>query len=380
MAEYDLRLDDYETPEERAFVQIVVPDEADAAKVSEAASGGLSLADAVAAADGVEASVITLQLAPQSQFFAGMTEVAAAGFALAADGTSAPVQSQFGWHVLQVTEIVEGGLRSFESARPEIEAEFKLEEALDQVPEIANDLDDLLASDVALDEAARQLGLPVTVTAEIARDGSLLDGGVQEGLPNLPEVLQAGFELFEGATSPIETTADENFFVVRVERVLAPGLRSMDTVRESIVAAWTAQQSSAAAQTLAEATAERLDANAPVADIAAEIGAIMMEQSDLRRDGANRGTLPESLVQNVFQIAVGDVALSPTEDGYVVARLEAVNPAPATDQTALQDLATGQTQAIIGDLLAGFAQSLRLEFDVDIDRTAMSRLYQQEPR
>ena len=114
-----------------------------------------------------------------------------------------------------------------------------------------------------------------------------------------------------------------------------------------------------------------------MAEIAAEIGAVLFEQADLRRDGANRGALTEEIVTSIFDAAIGDIALSPSENGYVVARLDEVIPAPAVTDTARQDIASGQAQAITGDLLAGFSQSLRSQYDVDIDRDSMARLFQQ---
>ncbi len=375
-AAYELRLDDFDTPEERAFDQIVVSDEETAAQIAQAAAGGLTLAEAVETVEGAEVAVIPLELAPRDEFLPALAE---AGFALSHGAISEPVNSPFGWHVLQVTEIAEGGVPSFESVRDEIEAELKLDEARDLVFDLSNELDDLVASDVSLDAAAAQLGLPLHVIGPVSRDGALRDGGRQEGIPALPQVLQIGFGQFDQATSPLEETPEEEFFVVRTEEIIAPALRPLDEVRDEIVAAWTEERVTAAAEALAETTSERLDAGETVADVAAELGAVMVEQSDLRRDGANRGTLPEELVASVFEISTGDVAIAQAADGYVVARLEDVIPAPASDTGALEVIAAGQAQAMAGDLLAGFAQSLRGEFDVDIDRNSINRLYQTQP-
>ena len=374
LAEYELRRDQFDTPEQRAFDQIVVSDEEVAARIAEAAAGGLTLAEAVDTVEDAQVSVIPLELAPRSEFLPALAD---AGFALAEDGVSAPVNSPFGWHVLQVTEILTGGVPEFETVREEIETELKLDEARELVFALSDDLDDLIASDVSLDDAAAQLGLPLHVTGPVARDGSLRDGGRLDGIPALPMVLDVGFTQFELATSPPEETPDEDFFVVRTEQVIAPALRPIDEVRDEIVAAWVERQTAAAAEALAETIAERLDSGDSVADVAAEFGAVMVEQSDLRRDGANRGTLPEALVASVFDISTGDVAIAPAADGHVVAKLEAVIAAPASDSGTLEDIAAGQSRAIAGDLLAGFAASLRSEYDIDIDRTSISRLYQQ---
>ncbi len=375
LAEYELRRDELEVEEQRAFEQIVVPDQELATEIAEAAAGGLfSLADAIATVGNEDVSVITLEMAPRGDF---LPQLAEPGFALPANGVSAPFNTPFGWHVLQVTEIIEGGVPSFESVREEIEQEIRLDEARDLVFELSNDLDDLIASDVSLDDAAAQLGLPLRVTGAVARDGSLRDGGRLDDIPALPQVLDVGFSQFNEATSPVEETPEEDFFVVRTEEVIAPALRSLESVRDEIAAAWTEARTTEAAEALAETVSERLDGGETVADVAAEIGAVLVEQADLRRDGANRGTLPEELIASVFEINRGDVAIAPAADGYVVARLEDIIPAPASDSATLEDIAAGQTRAMAGDLLAGFAQSLRDQYSIDIDRDSISRLYQQ---
>ena len=374
MGEYELRKNQFDTPEQRAFDQIVVSDEEIARTIADAAAGGLTLSEAVEAVGDVPVSVIPLELAPRSEFLPALAD---AGFALQADEVSDPVNSPFGWHVLQATEIVAGGVPPFESVRDEIETDMKLREASNLVYDMSNELDDLIASDVSLDDAAARLGLPLDVTPPVARDGSLRDGSRLEGIPALAQVLEVGFTQFDGATSPPEETPEEDFFVVRTEEVIAPALRPLDEVRDEIVATWTEEQTTAAAEALAESVAERLDGGDAILELASEFGLTKVEQSDLRRDGANRGTLPQELVDGVFGVGIGDVAVAPAADGYVVARLEDVIAAPASDTGTLEDISAGQTQAMAGDLLSAFAQSLRSEYDIDIDRDSISRLYQQ---
>ncbi|HET8727399.1 MAG TPA: SurA N-terminal domain-containing protein, partial [Alphaproteobacteria bacterium] len=190
--EYEARLDSYEQPETRSFDQVVLEEQATAEAVAAAARDGRTLEEAVAATEGADAAVIPL---PSSSRDAMLPQLGEAGFALPKDGISDPVQSPFGWHVLQVTGIQPAGTTSFEEARPDLEAELKLDRALDEVFEVANEFEDALAGGTNLEEAAAQLGMPVIEMPPVAADGSTQDGAVLPDLPSRSEILGTAFGL-----------------------------------------------------------------------------------------------------------------------------------------------------------------------------------------
>lgn len=372
-AEYDARLDEYQQPETRRFDQVVVQDRAVAEAIAEAARGGRPLDDAVAAADGVAATVIPLDWTTRDTMLPQLGE---AGFALPEGGVSAPVETPFGWHVLAVTGIRPAGTRGFEEVRDELAAELKLDRALDHVFEVANEFEDALAADTPLEQAAQQFGLTVRETAPLARSGAVLGDAAAPDLPAPEAVLGTAFALSEGQTSSLEDTPEGLYYAVRVDEVVEPTVRPFEEVRDQVADAWTRQRRADAVEALAAEVAERLRNGEDPQAVAAAIGAEHERTPELLRDGSNRGDVPPALVERLFGMTAGEVAVVPAGDGQIVAKLVEVTPAdPAAGDDALATLRDEVERRMAQDLTAQFTEALRQRYGVEINRSALEQIH-----
>ncbi len=371
--EYDANIDRYTQDEQRGFDQVVVADEDTAAQIAEAAQSGLSLRDAVG---DTGARVVSLDLTTRDAYPAELPELAEAAFTLPVGGVSDPVRSPFGWHVLQIAEIVPAGTQSYETVRPAIEADLKMDEALDLVFEVANELDDALAGGATLEEAADRLGLPVTVTPPLSRSGLTQDGGEAPAMPARIEILRTAFQLADREESRLEETVDEGYYIARLDRIVAPSVRPLDAVRAAVADGWYAGQRAAAALALAETVAVRLGGGEDAAAVAADIGATATTLTDLRRDGSNRSDLPRTLINGVFALDVGGVAVSAADAGQYVAVLEAIQPATSPDPGEVEAISERETEVIANELLSGFLEALRAKYGVEIHAEEIDRFFQ----
>ncbi len=357
----------------RRFDQVVLPrDRQDMAhRVADAARGGLSLQEAVAAA-GADAGVIPLDWTTEEEMLPALAEPA---FALAPGGVSDPIESPFGWHVLAVTEVAGDGVLPFEAVRDEIEAAVRRERALDSLFEYSNRLDDALAGGASLEDAAASLGLPVIATPPVSRDGEVRGAAALPDLPATDQVIDAAWTIEEGDVSRLIETRDRDaYFVVRVDRVLPPALRPLAEVRDEVAAAWEQQQRAEAAAALAETAARRLREGAGPEAIAAETDAAEAGRTPaLLRDGSNAGDLPPRLVTNLFDIVPGEVTVAETPAGAVVARLVEVVPADP-DADALAAIRTDAVEGLRSDIVAQFANALRQRYEVEVNEAALQRL------
>ena len=83
-------------------------------------------------------------------------------FALKKDAISDVVESDFGFHIIQLTDIKAPPVRSFESMRPEIEAELRKQQAQKQYAEAADTFSNLVYEQAdSLQPAADRLKLPI---------------------------------------------------------------------------------------------------------------------------------------------------------------------------------------------------------------------------
>lgn len=372
---YDQRQAQFVAAERRQFDQAILSDQADATALAEAARASGSLSDAVAAMENIDAQIIPLDWSTRSDLFA---ELADAAFALPENGISEPLETPFGWHVLQLTGLEAEQIQPFEEVADELRRDVQIDRALDIVFEQVNALDDEIAAGTDLNEAATVLGLTAVGTSPIAADGSVQDGGTAPNLPVLPAIAAVAFQLDEGEASFLEETDDGIFFTVRVDGIVAPEVRPLDDVREAVIAAWQNAARGERAAQRAELAAQRLAAANDPDAVAQEFSGTAGVTPPLLRDGSNRGTLSAGAVERLFGLSVGEVAVVDDGINQIVMRLETIElPVPDAENAAYTAIQQRTENAMGSDLLQQFLQQLQETVDVEIHQSVLDRQYQQ---
>jgi peptidyl-prolyl cis-trans isomerase D len=143
-----------------------------------------------------------------------------------------PVRTQFGYHIIRLEEVNTGKQKTFDEARPELEGEYRRQEAEklfgDQQEKLA---DKAFEQHDSLDAVGKDLGLPVLEAAGFTRT----EGGAPFG--QQPAVIDAAFseDVLNGENSqPIELEPGD-VVVVRVASRTEPALRPLAQVREQVV-------------------------------------------------------------------------------------------------------------------------------------------------
>lgn len=372
--EYLARADQYQRLDRRRFDQVVLPPGAEdaALALAEAARAAGSLSAAMERPDAPDASVIPLDWTTREDMVPDLAEPA---FSLPEGGISTPVRTPFGWHVLQVTGVEEGGTVPFEAVREDVERAVKRDRALDLLFEFSNALDDAMAGGASLAEAADLLGLPLVSTPPVSAEGEARGDEQAPPIPAWPEVLATAWTLAEGQQSRLEETeARDGYYIVRVDRIIPPAVRPLEAVRSQVAEAWRADQYAEAAIELADAAKSRLDSGEDPAAIAEALGpaAVAGETPALLRDGSNRDGLPDVLVSNLFEMERGETTLLPTAEGAIAARLASVSEGDSAPE-ARQQLAEGLRAELSEDLMAQYLAALRADYPVEINRAMLDR-------
>jgi len=171
-------------------------------------------------------------------------------FTLAVDEVSAPVRTDFGYHLIRLVNIEHSTVPSYEEARAGLLDELRQREAESRFVGKVEELADVSFSAADLKEPAEVLGLEIQTLAPFGREG----GDSQVG--SHPRVIEAAFSddlLLQGHNSAVIELSPQQAVVIRVREHLPSRPQELAEVREQIVAEL--KQRKAAALVLERATA-----------------------------------------------------------------------------------------------------------------------------
>lgn len=213
---YDQNQSQYGQAERRRVRHILleVPTDADEASQSEALAAAREIAEQLKADPSLFAALASERSDDPGSASQGgdlgwiskdtlVPEVEAAVFDLPANEISDVVQSPFGYHVLEVTEIQEATVKPLAQVRDDIVSDITRQMAAARFADMATEITSLVYEQRdALAPVATQVGLPLQTAKGLSREGLLADAFVARDEPltqaeqtilNQPRVRQAAF-------------------------------------------------------------------------------------------------------------------------------------------------------------------------------------------
>ncbi len=373
--EYDIRLDEFITPERRSVEQLLYDAEEVAREAYRQIEAGGDFHNVGAATNSLTAANPSLGEITRDSLPA---DIADQVFALAVETISKPLKGPFGWHLFRVTRIEPEITSSLDDVREELTRDIALARAGDALFEIANQIEDEFAAGANLAAAAGRLNLRLERIAAVDAEGND-PSGQSATLTDIDEFLEVAFTAGPGDEPVLNESADGGYFLVQVDRITASALRPFAGIREDVRAAWLAEKRGEAARTAAEALAAKLNNGGDFASLARAAGASLQTTNPLARaDFAANRDIPPRLLFNLFKLKAGQASSAPRLDqsGQVVARvaeIRSARPATAGDETErLRDVLTA---AIVSDLTTQYRTSLQIEAGVRINRQVIDSLF-----
>ena len=178
-----------------------------------------------------------------------------AAFTMQVGEVRGPVKTDFGYHVLKLSEIMPGQGKSFEDVRDELAREQAEADGERAYNELAGRLvNEVLKNPTALGPAARSVGLPVQKLGPFSR-------ATASGIAANPAVLRAAFSdtlVQDGTVSdPIEI-GPQHSVLIRVLQHTPEQAQPIAQVRDAVIAAIRADRTTKAAEAAANALLARV--------------------------------------------------------------------------------------------------------------------------
>jgi peptidyl-prolyl cis-trans isomerase D len=369
--EYQHRIDSFKLPDRRHVEQIIVQDQAVADQAEAALKGGQAFATVAKNVANMASGPIDLGLVAKEEL--DEPKLADAAFALEQDGISEPIKTDFGWHILHVTEIQPAKTESFEEAKPKLQAELAHDAADSQIGKIMNKVDDALARGDSLEKVTADLQLQVAKPVDVDASGHTL-AGAAVALPS-PEILHTAFSTDAGQVSNVGEMQDGGFFVVHVDKVTPSVVRPLSEVHDQALAAWQQQQRIDHTTKTAKEIVDAVNGGKPLKEIAAARNLTVTTTAPLER-GVTPGNLPPQLVTALFGAKPHQAVQGASTDGIYVAEVTDVIAAdPAADKPKLDAITAQISQQIQRDLFTEYASALRKLYPVEIDQSRLDKVF-----
>lgn len=151
-------------------------------------------------------------------------------FALQEGEVSAPVQTDFGWHLIRLDAVQAADIPTLEQMRPELEQDLKEQQVEQRFVEAAKELENLAYESADLQQVAEEMGLQIQQTSAFSREGG-------DGIASSSQVIKAAFSsevLNESANSPLVELDPATVLVLRVREHLQPRQQSLEELGDSL--------------------------------------------------------------------------------------------------------------------------------------------------
>ena len=269
-----------------------------------------------------------------------------------------PVETDLGPVIFRIREIIPAKTTSFEEAKPELDKEYKLSEAIKLIDERIEDSQNLLAAGGTLEELNKEIGFSVEnilfnseANIPILENKIFFDTAQTAKVNDFPEIK----ELPNGG-----------LFALRVDQTVDARQKDIDEVRTELTNAWQKQE-----------LQNKLDEIAEDMLIKHQYKGKILNFNKITRDKV-LPELPENIVEEAFNLSTGEgTVISGDEESFIL-RLKNVSNADLSSDTAkllVSQLKNQISNSLSADLFESFANMARVNSKLDLNEQAVNAVH-----
>jgi peptidyl-prolyl cis-trans isomerase D len=279
---------------------------------------------------------------------------------------SAPIETEYGYHIIRVTGVTPAQMRTFEQARPEIEKELAKQQAGQRFAQLAETLNNTL-----FEQADSLKGAAEAIKATPQTSGWLSRAGGKEPLLNNPKVIQAIFsddvKVNKRNTEAIEVAPG----VVIGARVIEHKPSAMQPFADTKPAIEKKLVATRASQLAAQEGRKQLDALRQ----GKEAG-VSWDAPQLVSRAETKG-LPEPVLRQVFKADTAKLpaytGIEAPGGGFVILKVTRVVENEKTDRAQAKSLSEGLAQVVGEEQFKAYLESLKQKAKVKLEKDQIEK-------
>lgn len=375
--EYEDNIDAYKFAESRSVAQTILRTEEDAQKVFDKVQGGASLKDAVKAVMGNTTDYIPPQPVTKDNILAELSE---AVFAAEKGDAVGPVKSALGHHVLVLSDLKAAYTQSFDDAKADIRKELTATRLIDTKFELANTVDDMLASGATPEDLKGEVDVEIkTLPAVDLRGNAAGDKDAFAGMEaDKAAILESMFELGEGESSAVFETSDNVMATVFVQTITPKSYRPFEAIKPTLAARWDADQRRAANRAAMQVRFASMmgDDGASLKDVASKASKQIKKLGKISRRDEPKAPLNPRAVGAIFATPVGEPVILELADGAAIAVVTANKLHDKTkDKEVLAELKTALVKGAKTEGLSVFLDKKNAKIKATINDRLLKQVY-----
>lgn len=373
---YNQTVETFEVPEQRVINQAILPSHSEAIKVVQAYKDLNDLKEAVASTQGTE------------EFYQGqetfqkdglLEDIAEPVFSAPKGEILEPIESPLGWHVMVVDKIIEPYIQPYEEVKGQLKKELEIVYLEEQLLDLANSIDDLLAGGDNFNNVSKELNLNVKHYGPVRTDGSTLDN--KEALVDINNedrvyVIQTVFELLEDETAPVMELSNGNFILIKNNKIHEKSYKPFEDVKDILIKRWSKNQIHQTNKTMVMEYYKDVVSDTDTMNNISKEKNISISSANLVRNKASKDFEDKSK-NTIFETPKGDYAFLENSKGFYIAHIKSIE-IPSMDEDLLEEIDSFRllkSKMAEQEILSMYINQLYNEFKIKINHALITKMF-----